>query len=249
MGAKAAPTEALAPRSIVPRVAFGFNSSVSTPVVALEQESLTYITFTGSKAAFVSAEEIGGENLAEGSSKPMHFFPPIRVQSIAARVVTAVAFHKPRKLLGLCVSQLPRDAPPAVVVYSLAMFNGAWVPTTTGTLVWDEGPAGEIFGMADFSADACTVVCVTRGGGSGSAKSVAVGFDWKSRSLVFCSALEWPCEHVCCHPRDSRATSVQNAASCVVTPTRAPSARVGRAACTCNACPPTLPPPPMPFAD
>ncbi|KAH8097189.1 hypothetical protein JL720_70 [Aureococcus anophagefferens] len=86
-----------APRSIVPRVAFGFNSSVSTPVVALEQESLTYITFTGSRAAFVSAEEIGGENLAEGSSKPMHFFPAIRVRGTPARVVTAVAFHKRRK--------------------------------------------------------------------------------------------------------------------------------------------------------
>ncbi|KAH8053981.1 hypothetical protein JL722_9143 [Aureococcus anophagefferens] len=53
-----------APRSIVPRVAFGFNSSVSTPVVALEQESLTYITFTGSagRAAAVvySLAQCGG---------------------------------------------------------------------------------------------------------------------------------------------------------------------------------------------
>ncbi|KAH8050289.1 hypothetical protein JL722_11495 [Aureococcus anophagefferens] len=153
---------ALAPRSIVPRVAFGFNSSVSTPVVALEQESLTYITFTGSRAAFVSAEEIGGENLAEGSSKPMHFFPAIRVRGTPARVVTAVAFHKRRKLLGLCVSQLPRAAPPAVVVYSLAQCGGAWVPTVVGTHTWDEAPGGATFGAADFNADASLVVCARR---------------------------------------------------------------------------------------
>ena len=195
---------ALAPRSIVPRVAFGFNSSVSTPVVALEQESLTYITFTGSRAAFVSAEEIGGENLAEGSSKPMHFFPAIRVRGTPARVVTAVAFHKRRKLLGLCVSQLPRAAPPAVVVYSLAQCGGAWVPTVVGTHTWDEAPGGATFGAADFNADASLVVCASKAEGR-ERPSVAVGFDWAKppeEGLAFCSPLEAACAHVCCHPRD-----------------------------------------------
>ncbi|KAH8043797.1 hypothetical protein JL722_14995 [Aureococcus anophagefferens] len=148
---------ALAPRSIVPRVAFGLQRVDARGGPGAGEPHLHHLH--GARAAFVSAEEIGGENLAE-VVEAHALLPRDPRAGTPARVVTAVAFHKRRKLLGLCVSQLPRAAPPAVVVYSLAQCGGAWVPTVVGTHTWDEAPGGATFGAADFNADASLVVCL-----------------------------------------------------------------------------------------
>merc|ERR1711871_1143549 len=124
----------------------------------------------------------------------MHFFPPVKAHTMAL-AISAIAFHKKRKYLALCITQLHHG--PAVVIYNLAQFNKSWVPTVLEELTWGHASSAAKFGLAAFSADASIIFTIAK------CPVVAVAFEWQTRTMVFATNLYAPVKNLCFHPWDS----------------------------------------------
>ena len=181
-------------KSIAPRAAFGFDS---TPLVALDHSSLTYIFCCGSRVALASANT-DGKSCTQSCSRRVQFFPPVQVQGSTARVVTAVAFHNKRNFLALCITQSPQHHRPGIVIYSLALFNRVWVPTILDTLICDISDARDEFGLVAFSTDASIIVAITK-----APLQMVVGFQRESGMLEFATSFHMQVENVAFHPSDA----------------------------------------------